>query len=55
MSGIAIGLFIGAYLNSPALRRTVGAAVKKALGMGVDAINGKTTLIDPPQEAAEEE
>ncbi|MCL2377813.1 MAG: hypothetical protein FWC77_01665 [Defluviitaleaceae bacterium] len=55
MSGIAIGLFIGAYLNNPALRRTVDTAVKKAVGMGIDALNGKPLLIDPQQETAEEE
>ena len=41
MNGIAIGLFVGAYFNNPALRRTVDSAVKKAIGYGIDTLNGK--------------
>ena len=57
MSGIALGLFIGAYFNNPGLRRTVDVAVKKAVGFGIDALNGKgiVPVVEPVGDAEEEE
>ena len=57
MSGIALGLFIGAYFNNPGLRRTVDATVKKAVGFGIDALNGKGVVseIEPNRDTEEDD
>jgi len=53
--GIVLGLFMGSYMYNPQLRKTVDSTVKKAVAMGIDALNGKGAAIIPPQETAEEE
>jgi len=55
MTGLALGLFVGAYLNNPQLRQTVDTAVKKAVGLGIDTLNGKGAAISAPPETSEDE
>jgi len=55
MSSVIIGVLAGLYLGNHQVRATVDAQIKKAVGVGIDALNGKPPLIDLPQEAIKEE
>ena len=55
MTGVAIGLFFGTYLNNPALRRTVDGAIKKALAYSIDTLNGQNVVTEVPQKTTEDE
>jgi len=55
MNGAILGVIVGLYAGNPSFRASVDKAFKKAVGYGIDTLNGKGAVIEPPQEAAEEE
>ena len=55
MSSILIGVLAGLYAGNPTFRANVDATIKKAVAYGIDTLNGKPALIEPPQETTEDE
>jgi len=50
-----MGVFAGMYMGNPRFRASMDATVKKAIGYGIDTLNGKGVVIEPPQEISEDE
>ena len=53
MGSVIIGVLAGLYAGNPKIRATVDMQLKRAVGIGVDYLNGKGAVIDPPQEVIE--
>jgi len=55
MNGAILGVIVGLYAGNASFRASVDSAFKKAVGYGIDQLNGTNAVINTPQEADEEE
>ena len=54
MGSLILGVLAGIYIGNPSARATVDMQIKRAVGAGIDSLNGKGAVIAAPQEADEE-
>ena len=55
MQSIFLGVIVGLYAGNPNFRASMDATVKKAVGYGIDVLNDKSAIIDPPPDTIEDE
>ena len=55
MPTLIIGVLAGVYLGNPTFRANADATVKRAVGVGIDYLNGNGTATIVPQETNEDE